>query len=157
MVKYFLVISLFFSSEIFSQNFKKVPFDELEQFLASDNDTLYIVNFWATWCKPCLEEMPYFEQIGLEKKNEKVKVILVSVDTESRWEASLSPFITKRNVQSEVWSLYNKKPGDWIDRISPQWSGAIPGTLFMINGKKYFYEKEFTYEELIATIQSINQ
>ncbi|MBC8045576.1 MAG: TlpA family protein disulfide reductase [Fimbriimonadaceae bacterium] len=150
------LIPLLFSAHLYAQNFKPVQFADFEKFLAeNNNDTLYVINFWATWCKPCIEELPYFEKLNAETQHEKIKVILVSMDTESRWGNALTEFIQKRNVQSEVRSFYNKKPIDWIDRISPEWSGAIPATLFLYKGNKTFHEKEFTYEELQTIIQQL--
>lgn len=152
---YIITILLFAGGLIRAQNFTAVPFSSFEKFLDTKNDTLYVVNFWATWCKPCIEEMPYFEQINNEKGTDKLRVILVSVDTETRWKSSLEPFISNKNVISEVWSFYNDKPVDWIDRISPQWNGSIPATLFLYNGQKTFYEKEFTYDELHNILQQL--
>ncbi|MFN0274835.1 MAG: TlpA disulfide reductase family protein, partial [Chitinophagales bacterium] len=138
-----------------AQAFKPVEFSEFEKFLQTNNDTLYVVNFWATWCKPCIEELPSFEKLDETAAEQKIKVILVSVDTESRWESSLEPFIEKRNLQPEVWSLYNTKPVDWIDKISPEWNGTIPATLFLRNGTKTFLEKEFTSEELHTIVEQL--
>lgn len=152
---YIITLLLFAAGLIRAQNFSAIPFSSFEKFLDTKNDTLYIINFWATWCKPCIEEMPYFEQVNNEKGSDKLRVILVSVDTETRWKSSLEPFISNKNIGSEVWSFYNDKPVDWIDRISPQWNGSIPATLFLYNGQKTFYEKEFTYDELHNIIQQL--
>lgn len=154
--KNLLCVVIFFSGiSVHAQNFKPVEFSDFENFMQTNNDTLYVINFWATWCKPCIEELPYFENLHLESADKNIRVILVSVDTESRWSSALESFITKKNLQAEVWSFYNAKPPDWIDRISPDWSGAIPGTLFLRNGTKTFYEKSFTYEELHTIIKQL--
>jgi thiol-disulfide isomerase/thioredoxin len=134
-----------------------MQFSDFSNFLETKNDTLYIINFWATWCKPCLQELPHFETVAAQTAGKKTKVLLVSVDGEIRWQTALQPYLEKHPQLPPVWTLYDKRPTDWIDRISPSWSGAIPGTLFMYNGTKTFYEKEFTYEELQSIIQQYKQ
>lgn len=149
-----IVISLS-AHQINAQNYSVKSFEEFEKFIANQNDTLYIINFWATWCKPCIEEIPNFEKVNRE--NQKVKVILVSLDGQSVWEKSLQPFLIKNNIQSTVWVMPDKKPIDWIDRIDNRWQGSVPGTLFLNNaaGIKIFEEHEFTYEQLLEKIKSI--
>ena len=75
-MKYLLVLSLFLSSVFsFAQNVPYITFEQLEKIIYKQDDTLRIVNFWATWCKPCIEELPELERINAEYKNQKVKVI----------------------------------------------------------------------------------
>lgn len=155
MFKFLFPILFFVSVTATAQGFTKADFSELEELMASENSTLYIINFWATWCKPCIQELPYFEKIHQDYASKNVKVILVSLDTEKNWEPALTPFLQRHFITADVWALYNQKPSDWIDRVSPQWSGAIPGTLFLMNGKKYFFEQEFTYESLQSQIQQL--
>lgn len=151
-------ITLFFTATNASaQNFKKVDFSALEKLMKSNNDTLQVINLWATWCKPCIQELPYFEKIHKDYASKNVKVILVSLDTEKYWESALTPFLLRNPMTAEVWALYNQKPSDWIDRVAPQWSGAIPGTLFLLNGEKYFFEQEFTYESLQEQIHQLTK
>ena len=60
------------------QKFKTFEnFNDLEKALVKENDTLYVINFWATWCAPCVKELPHFESYNNENSNKKIKVILV--------------------------------------------------------------------------------
>ena len=72
-----------------SQNIPALNFEALEPFLKKENDTLYVVNFWATWCKPCIKELPAFEKINSEYKSQKVKVLMVSLDFPEHMEKQL--------------------------------------------------------------------
>lgn len=101
-------------------------FDEIEHIFHKDSDTTYLINFWATWCKPCVEELPYFEKINKNYKDEKVKVLLVSMDFKKLTEHRLIPFIEENNVESDVYLLADGRTSKWIDRVSKQWDGAIP-------------------------------
>ena len=103
-------------------------FDQLEPLFRFDNDTTYVVNFWATWCKPCIKELPYFEEFNSAHSDNKVKVVLVSLDFPKQVESTLESFVKKKQLKSKVVVLLDGKYNDWIDRVSPEWSGAIPAT-----------------------------
>jgi len=121
----------------------------------SNNDTVYVVNFWATWCKPCIEELPYFEKLQATYKNQPLKVLLVSMDFESKLPA-VKTFASTHKLASEVYLAQRKSDQELIDAIDKNWSGALPGTL-IVNGKKgirKFQEQEFTYDELNKLYQT---
>lgn len=130
-------------------------FDHFEPFLNQEDDTIYVINFWATWCKPCVEELPYFEQIHEEYKNKNVEVILVSLDFEDQVESRLIPFINKNNVNAEVVFLNDSKGNTWIPKVDASWSGAIPATLIYNASERHFYEKSMTYDELDMHIKKL--
>ncbi|MBZ0326791.1 MAG: TlpA family protein disulfide reductase [Altibacter sp.] len=130
---------------------EKVPvfnFDELQPLLSKDNDTTYIVNFWATWCKPCVKEMPYFEKINTQYAKDKVKVVFVSLDFPDKLETQVIPFLEKNNIKSQVVLLDDADANSWIPRVSKEWSGAIPATIIYNSATRKFYERAFNYEEL---------
>ena len=114
----------------------------------SSNDTFYVVNFWATWCIPCVQELPYFEQLLKKYKSEKMKVILVSLDFRKQVAKSLIPFMQKKNLQSQVVLLDDKNANTWINLVDSSWSGALPATLILNKKQRLFFEKSFNFEEL---------
>lgn len=150
-------IALFFfliSISVFSQ--KKIPVLKIDKLLSKiekNNDTLYIVNFWATWCKPCVAELPDFEKIHQEYKNQKVKVILVTLDFKEELKKRVIPFVAKNKYTVDV-ILLDETDGTFIDKVSKDWSGAIPATLIIKNGKKDFVGKKMSYEEIKEKIVS---
>ncbi|HEU4497382.1 MAG TPA: redoxin domain-containing protein [Flavobacterium sp.] len=119
-----------------------------ENFLKKENDTVYVVNFWATWCQPCVQELPNFEKLEQEHKEDKVKVLLVSIDFPKTAESKLLPFIEKRNLKPEVILLDDPDANSWINKVDSSWSGAIPATLIYTKERRIFYEKSFTFDEL---------
>jgi thiol-disulfide isomerase/thioredoxin len=123
-------------------------FNNFENRLHKENDTIYVVNFWATWCAPCVKELPYYEKLNSEYKGKKVKVLLVSLDMKKQVEAALLPFIKKKKLKSEVIHLHDPNADAWISRVDPSWSGALPATVIYSRGKRKFYEQTFTYEQL---------
>jgi len=120
-----------------------ISFHDLEQRFRSGNDTLYIINFWATWCKPCVEELPYLEAFHKEHQQEKVKVLLVSLDFQRMVATKLVPFIQDRGLDAEVVHLADTKANEWIDRVNMEWSGAIPATVVRKGDREIFHEGSF--------------
>lgn len=128
-------------------------FEEFEKAVIKENDTVYVLNFWATWCAPCIKELPYFEKLHTD--NKKVKVILVSLDSQKDLEKKLIPFVARKKITAEVLLLSDKDYNSWLSKIDKDWSGAIPATL-IIQGKKHlFAEREFeNYAELNDYVNS---
>lgn len=132
-----------------------VDFDGLKPIFENNSDQVYIINFWATWCKPCVEELPYFEQIHEEYKNQEVKVILVSLDFPKQIKSKLIPFLEKHQLKSDVIVLDDPNANFWINEVDPSWSGAIPATVVYKADKRQFFEKNFvSFEELNNIIKS---
>lgn len=108
------------------------------------SDTSLIINFWATWCAPCVKELPAFDTIFNKYHQEKVKIILVSLDFKKDIESKLIPFIEKKEIKPPVIFLDETQDNYFIPKISDKWSGAIPATL-IVNSKnsyRYFHEGE---------------
>ena len=127
---------------------KVYDFNGIQKYLNTQNDSTYVVNFWATWCAPCVKELPYFESINKNYKDKKVKVLLISLDFPNKYESSLKPFILKHILQSEVVALNDPDSNNWIPKIDEQWSGALPATLIFNKSKRQFYEQSFEYDAL---------
>ncbi len=137
--------------------------NDLLKRIYNNSDTLYVVNFWATWCKPCVDELPAFEKINLEfgasrvrsagsvtTSATKVKVLLVTMDFKEDLTKRVRPFLKKNNYQVEVILFDEINGNDFISKIAEQWSGAIPATIITQNNKQRFefYEKKLSYEFL---------
>jgi thiol-disulfide isomerase/thioredoxin len=123
-------------------------FAQFEEKLKQQNDSVYVVNFWATWCAPCIKELPHFETIGARYKNKKVKVLLVSLDMNKQVENGLLSFIKRKKLQSEVIHLHEPDANAWISKVDPSWSGALPATVIYSKSGRKFYERSFTETEL---------
>ncbi|NMH87896.1 TlpA disulfide reductase family protein [Flavivirga algicola] len=124
-----------------------------EKFLKKKDDKIYVINFWATWCKPCVKELPYFEKLNEQYSDKNVEVILVSLDFPHLYESKLKPFIKKKNLKSKVIALDDADMNSWIPKVDEDWSGAIPATLIYKNEASKFFEGSFTYETLETEIK----
>lgn len=131
-----------------AQDIRVVDYQQLKPYLEKNNDTTYVVNFWATWCLPCVKEMPYFQKIHDQFAGRGVKVLLVSLDFVNHIDSRLKPFIQKHQLTPEVIVLNDPDANSWISQVNPAWSGALPATLVYNRQSVDFYEKSFTYEEL---------
>lgn len=127
---------------------KEINYDGLELLLNKNDDKTYVINFWATWCKPCVEELPAFQKLYKNYKNKNVEVILVSLDFKNQVETRLIPFIKKHNLKPEVVLMVDPDQNTWIPKVSPEWSGALPATVIYNKNKRGFYEQSFSYEIL---------
>ena len=123
-------------------------------FFTKQNDTLYVVNFWATWCQPCIEELPDFMKVNDEFKSEKFKMVLVSLDKANDFDTKVRDYLKTNNISPDVYVLAdNKRMNEWIPAISRHWSGAIPATAIYKNGKQVFFtEGKISYTDLKSTI-----
>ena len=149
-------ISLFSAYGGFFQN--KVPvfsFDAFEHWLHKETESVYVINFWATWCAPCVKEIPAFEALNEHYAGEKLKVLMVSLDFPNHLESRLLPFIAEKEMKSQVVMLDEPNANRWIPLVSEEWSGAIPATLIYGRGFRRFYEGELTYEELEDAIKPL--
>lgn len=132
-----LVVILFFFFIIqnsIAQNIQIVKFEALKQCLYNNSDTVYIANFFASWCKPCIQELPEFVSFAKDIKNSKIKLVFVSVDFKKNQE-NLLKIVQKYSLQN-VYLLDETNANNWINKIDKHWSGAIPATLIIKKGKR---------------------
>lgn len=127
---------LFLTQFVFAQDVKVLTFKQLQKKLKKEKSEILVVNFWATWCKPCVEELPDFEKFQAEYKDKNVKVLLVSLDFATDLETNVKPFLKSKGFKTEVCLLNETDPNTWIDKIEPKWSGAMPATLVYKNHQK---------------------
>lgn len=116
-------------------------FATLELFLFTDSGKTQIVNFWAMWCTPCVKELPIIEDYA--KKHPDTDVLLISLDFPKDIETKLKPFLKNKNITSKVILLDDSDANSWIDKINPDWSGAIPFTIIFNNEKRSYHERVF--------------
>ncbi|MFQ3182032.1 MAG: thiol-disulfide isomerase/thioredoxin [Polaribacter sp.] len=133
---------------------KSYSYKELKPLLEKKDDKIYVINFWATWCAPCVKELPAFEKLNKEYASKNVEVLLVSLDFPKQIKKKLIPFIVGKNLQSKVVLLDDIDEDVWIKAVDSSWSGAIPATIIYNKNSRNFYEKSFDYETLEAELQT---
>ena len=156
-MKKLIFLFLFFTAAAFAQNVPVLKVGDLLKRINTDSDTTYIINFWATWCAPCVKELPGFDSINKIYSDKKVKVLLVTMDFKEDLKTKVIPFIKEKNIGSEVNLLDEINGNYFIPKISGSWSGALPATLILNNKNKtrLFFEKKLTFEFLKEQVESI--
>ena len=131
-----LFIALTINRPLVAQN-KAIPvigFKSLALQLQSSEDSLKIVNFWATWCRPCVEELKYFKTAADTFSAKKVKFIFVSLDFKSQ-KGKVEQFWAKNKIKGSIYILEDD-PNKWINQIDSSWTGEIPYTLIIPSNNK---------------------
>ncbi len=150
-----LLISLTMNSQ--STENKKIPvlnFDQLQPLLHFSNDTVYLINFWATWCAPCIKELPAIMDVEKKYADQKFKVYLVSLDMPNQLENRLIPFLKTNKIESDVILLNDANQNRWINKVDANWSGDIPFTLIYGKDFRESHAKSFDFETLDALIRA---
>ena len=132
---------------------KSYTYNELKPLLEIKDDKTYVINFWATWCAPCVKELPAFERLQEQYADKNVEVVLVSLDFPEQVEKRLIPLINKKKLQSKVILLADVNDDVWIKAIDSSWSGALPATIIYNSKSRTFFEKSFDYDLLEAELQ----
>lgn len=149
-MKYIIVLfSLLFINTARAQQIPSYTADMLVKRMGN-KDTTYIVNFWATWCGPCVKELPQFDKLETMYAGKPVKVIMASMDFKDAYPEKLTTYIAKKKLQPEViwWSETNAN--EFIPKVDNNWSGALPGTLIVNAANRYhvFIERAVTAQEI---------
>ena len=142
-----------------AQSAQTVRLEKLLNLLSTPDDRILIVNFWATWCAPCVKELPLFERLQSENRPD-VRVLLVSMDLDlDPNPEKVYKFIERKKMKAEVVLLNEPDPNSWINKIEKSWSGALPATLVINpqNGKRKFVETELKEGDLERLLADVNQ
>jgi len=143
---------------VLAQKAEIMKLDKLQSEMAKTSDQVLVYNFWATWCAPCVKELPLFEKLNQDDKNVKITLVSMDIDLDPNPE-KVYRFIDRKKLQSRVVILDAVDPNSWINKIDKNWSGALPATL-IINTKtgvrRFVNEalKEGELEKLIAEVKS---
>jgi len=135
-----------------SLSFPVLNYEQLKPMLHYNNDTTYLVNFFASWCSPCVEELPYFLALDSIYADAPFKLVLVSLDFKKDYLRKLEPFVRDRGLESYVVVLDDNRANFWIDDIDTSWSGAIPATLVYHGNRRAFYQKTFHHLDELKDI-----
>ena len=139
-----------------AQNIPKWKLDDLKAAI-SNADKPTVFNFWATFCKPCVEEIPYFQQIVKKYDSAGVKLILISLDLPETYPKQIALFASKYNFSAPIKFLNETNADFFCPVVDSSWSGAIPASLFVNNKTGYhkFFEEQLSKEKLEKEIRNM--
>lgn len=133
---FLVLIAMVFSTKVTAQNkaIQVINFKSLAPQIKASGDSLKIINFWATWCRPCVEELKYFKAAADTFSTQKVKFVFVSLDFKSQKE-KVEQFWAKNKIKGAIY-LLDDDPNKWINQIDSTWTGEIPYTLIIPSNSK---------------------
>lgn len=162
MKKFVLALCLiyFFAEAAYSQQkISEWKITDVENHIAQNKDAILVINFWATFCKPCVAEIPSFIEVCNRYKDKKVSLLLISLDLPSFYPKKIAAFAAKHHFNTPI-SWLNESNADYFcPKVDAKWSGSIPATLIINtkNGKRIFFEEEISGEALEKAIMEVER
>lgn len=138
------------------QDIPKWKIGDLEAYIRNSNKPA-VVNFWATFCKPCIAEIPHFQKLVRQYEKDSVQLLLVSLDMEEMYPAKIKAFANKFKFTAPIVFLDETNADVFCPRVDEKWSGAIPASLFINNktGYRKFFEEEMSEQKFEAELKTL--
>jgi thiol-disulfide isomerase/thioredoxin len=133
-----------------------VKLADLQKVMNEPGNQVKVINFWATWCAPCVKELPLFERLSQQRKDVAVTLVSMDMDLDPNPE-KVYKFVARKKMTAPVLILDEEDPNTYIDKIEKDWSGALPATMVIntTTGKRLFVERELHEGELEKLIEDV--
>ncbi|MDP2174612.1 MAG: TlpA disulfide reductase family protein [Bacteroidota bacterium] len=150
-ILFFFLIWSFISN---AQNIQIITQDSLIKLVNNKPDSgVIIVNFWATWCKPCVEELPYFKKIDSMLKADNYQFIFVSLDKTTQIKI-VNKFIDNQKIPGIHHLVKISNVNQMIDEVDKNWGGSIPLTIVLTKDDRKIHEGSFdSFKDLWSFIR----
>ncbi|HEY3330644.1 MAG TPA: TlpA disulfide reductase family protein [Capsulimonadaceae bacterium] len=125
--------------------------------IASHKGSIVVVNFWATYCPPCVAEFPSLVKLSQDYRSKGVAVIAVSTDSPRERRTKVEPFLRSRHATFTNFIEHAIDPEAFINAIDPSWQGDLPRTLIYDKHGRLakILEGEQTYASFAAAVKSL--
>jgi thiol-disulfide isomerase/thioredoxin len=156
-MKTFITITLLcFAIGVNAQEIKAIKITELARAIR-ESKTPLIINFWATFCVPCIQEMPYFQEMTKKYESKNVALMFVSLDLREAYPTKVNAMANKLKLTSPVVWLNETNADYFCPLIDSSWTGGMPSSLFVNNSTGYhkFFEDQLSREKLEKEIQAM--
>jgi thiol-disulfide isomerase/thioredoxin len=135
------------------------PLDEagVKRLIRNREGKVLLVNVWATWCVPCVEEFPDIVKLSHSYDAKTLEVVAVSADYPDEVDSKIIPFLKKQKVPFKVYVAKFDDQQDFINALDPEWSGALPATLIydQHGRQRFFHVGQQTYEQFKDAVDKV--
>jgi thiol-disulfide isomerase/thioredoxin len=109
------------------------PLDEagFRRMVASHHGKILLIDFWATWCSPCREELPKLVDLHAAQKTKGLDFVTISCD-EPEQQSAAAQFLHTQHAPEPTYIRHAASDDAFINAIDPKWSGALPA-LFLFD------------------------
>ncbi|MFZ9870704.1 MAG: TlpA disulfide reductase family protein [Candidatus Kapaibacteriota bacterium] len=131
---------------------------EVEDRIQRGIDTVFVLHFWATWCKTCDEDLPTLQQVQKTTFSRPVRVILISLDQPANHQTLVEPWLRRKGIRLPCVLLDTYADDSWTARVDSSWTGSIPATLITDAGatRRFFFDRPCSYAVLRSSISSFH-
>lgn len=131
-------------------------YSDLQKIIDAQGDRPLILNFWSTYCPPCIKELPLFDSLEVAYKSRDIKVLLINLDAVKDLESRVYPFVKKQGIKQEIKLLNDQNYTKWTEQVDSSWYGALPATLMIKGHKRHFRFGSYdSFADLKATVDSL--
>ena len=127
---FLLILTVFIFTRVsLSQDIQKLSsVSQLDSIKSVSKGYVTLVNFWATWCKPCVQEFPELIRLYNDYKNNQFRIIFVSLDAPGEINTKVKPFLAENQVDFTTYFSDFVNSDDLMNYFDSNWDGAIPTT-----------------------------
>lgn len=121
-----------------------------------ENPKPLLVNFWATWCGPCIEEFPDLVEIDKDYKG-KIDFITITLDDLEEIETGVPRFLRQQKAEMPTYLLKTADESEAISAVYSEWQGGLPFTIFFDGkgGVAYSRQGKIVLSTMKAEIEKI--
>ena len=120
---------------------EQIDIEGLKSIAANKTDKLRLVNVWATWCAPCLEELPEFVTINRMYRKRKFEMVTISADDVDKIDFA-KRVLEKTNVSCRNVLFNSGNRDELLETLDPEWEGGMPYTVLIAPGGKIVFRKQ---------------
>ena len=138
-----------------AQNIPSIRATDVEG-LSRSKDTVYVYHFWATWCLPCVQELPEYNEVYRYFEKSPVCLRLISLDYKQDYPMRLAQFVMRKKVLPPVMWLNETNSNYFVPKIDERWEGSLPATFIVQPGKyRKFVEGQASATQIIGLINPL--